>query len=792
MIGSYLKTATRNILRHKLFATINIIGLAIGLAVGLLVITLIHDLFSYDRFHQNRNRIYRITTSQQKAQQGTQDYASASVKVGQICQQQMTGIEDVAILRKGFRGDVTAGQRTLPVSGLWATPSFLSIFTFPLLKGDPLTALKEPYSLVITQKQAQKLFGPIDPLNQLVRLDSTNYKVTGVLQDVPLFSHLQFEALISWSTFQKAHQNDPAFFSWDNLADTYVYLLLPKNGEASVVQRQLDQLDQVENAAIKTQPLINHLQPLPTIFLGKDLRDEIGHSLPLSTLWALLAFALIAILTACFNYTNLSIARSLRRAREVGVRKVLGAVKGQVLAQFIVEAIVTALLAMVLAFELFLGLRSAFLALGPSFATLKLSPSVLLAFGLLTILVGVLVGLVPAMSLAKINPLQVLKNLQSLTLFRHVTLRKVLIFSQYTFSLFFVAATLILYQQYQYFTHQDVGFQTKNILNIALQNQSAAGLKQKLLQIPQVQQISQSQRITSLGATYQTYLRYKDPQDSLVAKLNGVDQPYLPLHHYKLLAGQNFHSAPRDSASNEIVINLTLMKQFNLGNGDPQKAIGSLLTAGGKAYQVVGVLSDFHYNSLYEKMEPAFFRYAPNETNYLNVKVASGQEIAALARIREVWKQVDSVHPLMASWYKDDIEEFYHPLSVISKLIGSLAFLTIFIASLGLFGMVVYTTETRLKEISIRKVLGASELSTLYLLSKGFVVLLGWAAVVALVATYFLVDRVLFPQLANHASLPIVDLLVCMLVCLAVALLIISSQTIGATRANPARVLKAD
>lgn len=703
MIGSYLKTTTRNILRHKLFATINIIGLAIGLAVGLLVITLVHDLFSYDRFHQKRDRIYRIITSRQDAQLGNQDYASASVKVGQICQQQMPGIEETAIVRQGYRGDATVQQTTLPISGLWATPSFLSVFTFPLLRGNPMTALKEPYSLVITQKQAQKLFGAVDPVNQVIRLDSTNYKVTGVLQDIPLFSHIQFDALISWSTLQQARQNDPNFFSWDNIADTYVYLLLPKNGDASVVQRQLDQLDQVENAVIKPRAMSTRLQPLMSIFLGKDLRNEIGHSLPLSTLWALLAFAFIAILTACFNYTNLSIARSLRRAREVGVRKVLGAVKGQVLAQFIVEAIVTALLAMLLAFEFFLGLRSAFLALGPSFATLQLSWGVVLAFGLLAILVGILAGLVPAISLTKINPLQVLKNLQSITLFRHVTLRKALIFSQYTFSLFFVAVTLILYQQYQFFIRQDVGFQTDHILNIALQNQSAESLKQKLSQIPQVQQISQSQRITSLGATYQTYLRYKDPQDSLAAKLNGIDQQYLSLHHYKLLAGRYFTPAQTDSASNEILINQELMKHFNLGNGNPQKAVGSLLTTGEKAYQVVGVLSDFHYNSLYEKMEPAFFRYAPKDASYLNVKVASGKEPATIARIRQAWKQVDTVHPFVASWYEDDIEEFYHPLSVISKLIGSLAFLTIFIASLGLFGMVVYTAETRLKEISIRK-----------------------------------------------------------------------------------------
>jgi putative ABC transport system permease protein len=792
MIGSYLKTSGRSIVRNKLFSLINVVGLSIGLSVGLLVIALIHDLLSYDRFHQKRDRIYRITTTQQTRAGNSNELASTSVKIGRYSARQLAGVEDVVMLHRGFPGDVTIGNATLSINGLWATASFFDVFTFPLREGNPATALQEPNSIVLTQKAAHKLFGKAPALNRQIRVDSTTFTVTGVMNDIPFFSHLQFEALASFATLENTPLDKQGFDKWENISDSYVYLLLPPTGDATQIQTGLDRLSRIENAHLTKATITTHLQPLTKIFLGQDLHNEIGHSVPSSVLWVIIGLALAAILSACFNYTNLSIARSLRRSREVGVRKVLGALRSQVAMQFVVEAVVLALLALLVSVGLFFGFRAAFLSMGPSFALLDLSPVVVASFVLLAVVVGILSGLVPAVSLARINPVQVLKSAPAVKLFRHLNLRKVLIFLQYTFSLCFIASTLIIYTQYDFFISQNLGFSTDNIVNISLQGNPADRVKKEIAHLAGVSGVSQSQLVTGLGNSQAAFIKYTDSQDSVVANLNGIDENYIPLHRYQLLAGRNVLPKSVAGETSEILVNQQLLKRFNIGNNDPQKAIGKSLFVDGKPNQIVGVLKDFHYGSLYQKIEPTFFRYAPQEACYLNVHILATDWPATLSRFQSTWRTIDRVHPLMASLYQDDIKQFYHPLTVMSKVIGCLAFLTIFIASLGLFGMVVFTAETRLKEVSVRKVLGASEVSLVYLLSKGFLSLLLAAAFLALPVTYLLFDKVVLSQLAYHAPISVSSLLSCLLLFMLIALLIIGSKTIGVARSNPAQVLKAE
>lgn len=790
MLASYLRTCIRNIVRNNLFSGINISGLAIGMSVGLLAITLIHDIFSYDRFNVKKDRIFRITTTVESGKQNPEKFASSSLKIGEICKTQIPGIEQVAIIKKGFGGDARVSEKAVPLTGLWAESSIFKIFSFALLRGDIQTALKEPHSIVLTEKAANKLFGKSNALNQVIHLDSSDYKVTGIMQDIPFFSHLQFEALASFSTLQQK-QNDSNFSSWKNISDHYVYLLLGESSQASLVNKSLAKVDEVENSKIKDGLITTSLTPLTSIFLGEDLHNEIGHSLPKSLLWVVIALATIAILTACFNYTNLSIARSLRRSREVGVRKVMGAQKNQVMTQFIVESVIISLVSLIFAFVVFFLLRSAFLSLGPTFATLQLSPRVLISSFMLACVVGIIAGLLPAVSLSGINPLQVLKNAHTLKLLRHVNLRKALIFAQYTCSLFFMAVTIIIYKQYDYFTSQDLGFQTEDIVNISLPNDKVSILKEAISQMPESKEISQSQMVTALGSGYSVYTKSSDPRDSIITDQNGVDENYLPLHRYKLLAGRNFLPALNPASTNEIVVNEKLIKYFNLGKGNPQKAIGLSLVSNGKKYGIVGVVQDFHYNSLYSQIRPTLIKYAPSDANYLNIKVNPGQVASLLAKVNKVWKNIDPVHPLTATNYQDDIRDFYQPLSFISKIIGSLAFLTVLIASMGLFGMVVFTVETRIKEVGIRKVLGASELSIVFILSRGFLSMLSLAAILVLIISSLIFNE-LITMTAYHASIPLLNMISYTVIFMLVALLIICSQTLGAARSNPAQILKAE
>lgn len=799
MIGSYLKTSRRSLVRNKLFSFINIFGLAVSMSVGLLVIAFVSDLRSYDDFHEKKDRIYRVISTYQTPEQPSMDLASTSVKVGQKIREGIAGVEDVAILRNGFGGDATVGETTLPLDGLWADNSFFKIFTFHLLEGDPATALKEPYSLVLTEKAAKKLFGDVDPLGKSVRMDTLTYKVTGLLNDVPKLSHLQFDALASFSTMD-AHfgRKDRNFYSWENIWQNYVYIVLPPNKEPQTVQATLDKLNRQENARMagRKVTISVSLQPLKEVALGRKLSNSIGPTMMPIVVWVLGGLAFVIILSACFNYTNLSIARSLRRSREVGVRKIIGALRSHVMGQFMAESVIIAMLALVFSFAMFLFLRTEFLSLSPfieKVVSLRLSAQLILCFIVLATLVGLAAGFLPALFLSRINPVQVLKDVSGMKLFRHVTMRKALIVMQYTFSLMFIATTLIGYKQYRGFLTFDLGYKTENILNIQLQGNKGDILAKELTEIPAVREISRSMMITGLGSIFGTSMKYKNLQDSGRVWLNLVDEHYLPVHQHKLVAGTNFTIRPKKGEESEIIVNEQVLKRFNIAKRNPVKALGEQVVIDNKKLTIVGVLKDFHYGTVENKIEPVAFRYSADEPGgVLNVKISSTDLPATMERVETAWRKIDKLHPLDAKFYDDQIEEAYSQFSVMIKVIGFITFLAICIASLGLFGMVVFTTETRLKEISIRKVLGASESGLLYLLSKGFLLLLVIATLVALPATYIFFEKVVLVNFAYHQPIGVGELVSSVLIVMLLAFLLIGSQTLKAARKNPAHVLKSE
>ncbi|GAB4025670.1 ABC transporter permease [Spirosoma gilvum] len=798
MLGSYLKTSRRSLVRNKLFSFINIAGLAVSMSVGLLVISFVADLLAYDDFHEKKDRIYRVITAFKTPEQPQIDLASTSVKVGKKIRESVSGIEEVTILRNGFGGDATVGEATIPLGGLWADASFFKVFTFSLLEGNPATALKDPYSLVLTEKAAKKLFGDIDPLGKTVRFDTLTYKVTGLLDDVPKLSHLQFEALASFSTAEAQFaKQDPNFYGWDNIWSNYVYMVLPEQTKPESVLTALNTFNKQENTRLANRTVSVSLQPLKEASLGPKLHNAIGPTMMPIVVWVLGGMALVIILSACFNYTNLSVARSLRRSREVGVRKIIGALKGHVLGQFMAESVIIALLALIVSFGLFLFLRTQFRSLDPfidNLVSLELSARVVLYFIGMAIVVGLVAGFLPALFFSRIKPIQVLKDMSTLKVFRRVTMRKTLIVIQYTFSLMFITTTLIGYAQYRSFLTFDLGFTTENILNIKLKENKGDVLAKELAQIPAVTNVSKSQLITSLGSMGGTTMKYKDSQDSALVWQNMVDEQYLPIHKHKLLAGTNFTRQPtKGEEESEIIVNEQVLNRFNIAKRNPQKALGEQVVVDKKKLTIVGVLKDFHYGTMSNKIEPVMFRYFTDNTGgYLNVKVSTTDLPATMASIEEAWRKVDKLHPIEAKFYDDQIEEAYRQFSIMVKVIGFVAFLAICIAFLGLLGMVVFTTETRLKEISIRKVLGASDEGLVYLLSKSFLGLLVLAAFVALPATYLFFDKVVLSNFAYHQPIGLDELLLGVLFVMFPACLMIGSQTLRAARNNPANVLKSE
>lgn len=796
MIGSYIKTSGRSIVRNKLFSAINIVGLAISMSVGLLLISVLLDTYSYDKFHINHSRIYRVLSHYQYLENKDRNYsATTSLRTAKAIKETFIGPEDVAILHRGFNGDMTFGEKTIPLSGLWANESMFTVFTFPLLQGNQATALKAPYSVVLTEEAARKMFGDEEAIGKSIIFNKDKaYTITGIMKDVPTFSHMKFEMLASLSTREVTEKDNKDELAWDNMWNTYTYMKLPEQQDLTLFQTNLDNLCAKENPTTKNTVISLKLQPLDSIMMGENLGNQMGPTMGSTLLWVFTGLAFVVILSACFNYTNLSVARSLRRSREIGIRKVIGALRGHVIGQFVVEAIIISLSSLVAAFVIFLLLRPHFKSMEPSLQELlplNISPLLVICFIGFALFIGIAAGLSPAFFFSRINAVQVLKTSGGTKVFKKLTLRKVLIVFQYSISLMLITATLIMHTQYKHYMNFDLGFSTENILNIRLHGNKADLLKKELSELPEVKGISKSGMITSVGNYWGTSIKNPtNPEDSAEVSMNVIDEYYIPLHDHHLVAGKNFSPRSENAKESEVIVNQQVLKRFNLPK-DPSLSIGEILKVGDKDLRIVGVMKDFQYGRANnESQKEVIFRCTPKEIDHLNVKLLSNDLPATYAKIETIWKKLDTVHSFEAKFYDDEIEESFKGLSASMKLAGSIAFLAVCIASLGLLGMVVFTTETRLKEISIRKVMGATEGGLVYLLGRGFLVLLGIAAIIALPLTYLFFEQIMLPKITNHTPLGLREGVLAVIAVTILAVIMIGSQTLKVAKANPAEVLK--
>lgn len=795
----------RNVIRNNLFSAVNIVGLAISMSVGLLLIGFVLDLHSYDRFNEKGDRIYRITNVATFNNEQSGKFASTSVKTGKLIRDRVTGIEDVAIVRNDFMQDAYVGDNVFPIKGFWAEPSLLRIFTFPMLEGNPETALRDPYSIVLTETTAKKLFGNESALGKAIKFDTRDYQVTGVMRDVPFFSHITFEALVSFSTAEQTNKGDTDFEAWTSMWLNHVYLLLPENANMASIQAQLNAIANEENLGEENAKILLELLPLYEIVVGETLKRSMGPQgphVPPVVLWVVAGLALVVILSACFNYTNLSIARAMHRVKEVGLRKAIGAGRNQVRQQFLAEAVTISLAALFLSCFMFLVLRPQLINMAPEMqrtVKLDLTPSMVAAFIVFSIAVGVVAGLMPALFFSRVSSISALKNVSPVKSPKRVAFRRALVVVQYTVTLIFITATAIGYVQYRNILAFDLGFNTENILNINMQGNTPDALLKELSEMPEVTALSRSLIVTSIGNAWGGYMKYKDARDSALVLTNHVDENYLPLHEHKLVAGGNFIARPTSAeAVTEVIVNQQALKRLNIGTNDPEKAIGEEITFNsfkirGRKMTIVGVIQDFHYGKVDNLIEPvAFMFWTPGDRAIVNAKIQSPDMVATLARIESAWKKIDRVHPFQAEFYDRAIEDAYSEFSAMIKIIGFLSFLAISIASMGLFGMVVFTTETRLKEISIRKVLGATSGSLMFLLSRGFVALLALSALIALPLTYLFFERMVLIKFPYHESIGAGEMFGGLLAVFAIALVMIGSQTRRAAHSNPAEILKSE
>ncbi len=797
MFRNYFKTSLRSIARNKLFSAINIIGLAISMSVCLLMISLFAEIKSYDRFHENPHQVYRFNNDLQYQENDPSHFASTSILAGMRFKEEVPGYEAATIIRQTFGADATIGDLKFPLDGLWADEDFFNVLSFELLRGNKETALLEPYSIVLTDETATKFFKDKDPMDQSIMLDDKLYKVTGIVKKPPFNSHMKFNSLISLSTHikeVKEEHGERGYNSWMNMWSNYVYFRINDNSNLDDLLSRVKAIEAEENAKDEYNNIFISFQPMTGIMTWSvDLSNQLGESLGSTMLWVFGALAFIVILSAGFNYTNLSIARSLRRAKEVGIRKVVGATKRQVFSQFIVEACIISLGSLLLAYGLFFLIKPLFLNLNREIQNtlhLEFAPFLLLWFVLFALLVGVMAGFLPSVLLSKLKAISTLKDAGGTRLFSKIGLRKVLIVIQFTLSLGFIISASIAFKQYKYAMNFDLGFNTENVLNIRLQGNDAQQTQALFETIPEITDISKCTHVLSVGSRWANQMFTDDRLDSASIYFSGIDHKYLELMEHKLLAGTNFPERDKVEKEESIILNEATLKRFNLGT--PDEAVGKFIQLGEDRLMIRGVVENFNYATLEAEIENFGFRHMPQRANMLNLKVAGDNLLETRKKIEAAWEEFDPVHEFEGSFYDDRLEDAYAEFSVTFTIIGFLAFLTISIAALGLLGMGVYTAETKLKEISIRKVLGASEGHLVQLLSRSFLWLLVIASAIAIPATYYVFDQIILVDNAYRDSIGVLELTLGVIIIFTIGFITIGSQTWKAAKSNPAQTLRAE
>ena len=796
MFKNYFKTSVRSIARNKLFSAINVIGLAVSMSIGLLMITFISEVFSFDKFHKDGDRVYRVNNIYQEQQEDPTPFATTSIIMADRIKESIPGVESQVLMTRGFGGDAKLDDKIIPISGLWATEGFNDVFSFEILQGNPETMLSEPNSIVLTDETAKKLFGDTDPMNQTFILGKEDlYTVTGIIKKPPFNSHFTFQALGSYITYtnqnRQGERGENWYNAWNNMWMNYVYVKLAPNTDVNDVNQKLLALGEKESEKYEHLTITSELQPLYGMMAGPDLSNNIGVSIGGAVIWVLAGFTLVVLLSAGFNYTNLSIARSLKRAKEVGVRKVVGATKRQVFNQFITEATIISEIALVFAYLIFMFIKPHFLGLDPSIERslqLEITPILFLYFFIFALAVGLLAGFVPAMFLSKLKTVQALKNAGSTKVFSKVNMRKVLIVIQFTLSMAFIISASIAYTQFKYALSFDLGFKTENVLNVELQNNDWQKIETAFASIPEVQMISKSAMIPSVGSTYLVDMKYNN--DSTELFYNTIDENYIDLMDHEIIAGANFTNKSFEGEESEIILNEETLKRFNLGT--PNEAIGKQVEIDENSLTVIGVVRDFHYDKLDQGIKSFGFRNRSNSFYYINLKLNSSDLPATMAKIENAWNEVDPVHELQAQFYDENIESAYSQYVIMGTIVGFLAVLTVSIAALGLLGMAVYTAETRMKEISIRKVLGATEGSLISLLTRGFMWLLVISAALAIPLTYLLFEQQILNGIENRATIGVLELFTGVIIIFGIGILTIGSQVRRAAKANPAQTLRSE
>ncbi|GAB3316563.1 ABC transporter permease [Larkinella ripae] len=802
MLRNYLKIAWRNLWNSKVFSAINIIGLAVGMAACILIMLFVTYENSFDGIH--KKNLYRLDEVQKfPGMVAPQNVALSMFPMGPTLVQEYPEIRSFVRVRPNQNVPLTYGEKKIVLPQiLWADSTFLDLFDYKLLKGDRKSILKSPNSVVLTEERATAFFGNDDPIGKTLVVyssDTTSFKVTGVIENAPKNSHLQFDGLVSFNSFVKADAMNNWGGNW-----LVTYLELADNADVAALEKKFPAFlkKHIKNEGASFYELF--LQPLRAVHGDSTdiTHDYINfHKFDQKYTYVFSIIALIVLLIACINFMNLSTAKSAGRAKEVGIRKSIGAQRMQLSMQFMGESVLLSCIALVFALllvTLFLpyvnDLSQRELDLG-----LFSNPVLLPLFVAFAVLIGVISGMYPAFFLSSFQPVKVLKGtLESAR--NKGAFRNMLVIGQFTGAVFLIIATAFVVRQLRFMQQQNPGFSRDQVIIIPLNsvtNPKYDALKQEFLANPLVAAVTGSQQ--RLGNNlHQTGVRFHGdgPVREMATSQVIVDPDYLTLYKIPILFGRNFLKDSQTDNGKAYIINETLARELlkEQPKATMQSLIGRNFGFGGldSLGRIVGISKDFNFNSLHHKIETlCIFNQKDWGYSELSVRISGKNTPAALAHLEAVWKRIAPTQTFEYSFLDEHFAELYRADGQVSEIVGILASLAIVISCLGLFGLASFSAERRVKEIGIRKVLGASITGIVALLSRDFLKLVLVAILIASPLAWYTINR----WLQDFAYRIEIDWWVFVLggmLAILIALLTVSYQSIKAALMNPVKSLKAE
>lgn len=807
MWRNYLKIAYRNLLKNKVYSFINIAGLGMGIACCALIFMYVKDELAYDDFHEKGDRIYRVvhgyTNTKEEAtleHLAPEDYQVwGNAPVGPALKKDFRGIEKIV----QFSGEsdilLRKGEKQFQEDGVFFMDStFFDVFSFDLLRGDAQTALKEPYSIVMTEKAARKYFGNADPIGQTLegdysagRSDEGTYKVTGILADFPENSHLQFEVLISLSTF---YESRPIVFEQYGYVDFYTYFLVNDDFDPVSFQDQVPDFI-ARNNQEDEQGYTLKIEPLSQMYLESAAVRQPGKTGSMSNIYIFSIIGLFILVIAIINFMNLSTARSMERAKEVGIRRTIGAVKKSLVFQFLGESMIIVVISTLLAIVLISLLLPVVSGLTEKSLALSLifNWKTLPVFIISMLLIGIVSGSYPAFVLSNFKPAEVLKGTNNSKM-GGTSLRKGLVVFQFTLSIILITGTIVVYSQMVHILDRSKGFDQDRMLLVDYNYDEAVNskldvFKEKIENLPHVKSMAAGRSVP--GAYYPwagTGIERKDGTVEYKGQpIFEVNIDYIPHMGLEMVAGRAYsRDFPADSA-HSLVINESAAKQYGYTN--PEEIIGKKFAQWGKEGRIIGVVKDFNFVSLHKNIEPLTLRLEPYSCRYLIIKTGSEGLESTITSVEDIWKDVAPHRPFLYSFLDEEFNKQYKADFRFRKLFTIFSVLAIFISCLGLLGLATYTAKIRTKEIGIRKVMGADVQNIMSLLSKDFIRLVLFALLLAIPVSWYAMSEWL-QSFAYRVSISWWMFAFSGLLAVAVAVFTISFQSIKVALMNPVKAIK--